>query len=204
MQAILITLQRKPERKLNASMMRSQLEKQGFDVTEMPATDYQTRSFREVEFAASKDSPGSVLPGELACTWSHIRACKMVVESGRSAFIIEDDCLLLRPLKDVNVDQVPEFLQLSHWAPEDLNNQRFEVLEELEGMKRVQGLTYGTQVYYVTPLGAQKILDHAPPVNCAPDVALHILSIEGKLNTMLANEPAGIQHPLLDSHIGQR
>ena len=203
MQAILITLQRLVERRVNAYYLAEKLRAAGIEPFEMGATDYQHMDFRNIEWAPQKAMLVPLTAGELACAWSHIQACKWIVLQDEPMFVIEDDCHLLYPLNEVKLEGVEHFLSLSHWAPEDPGN-KFEMLEDYPQSQLVRGLPYGTQVYYMTVEGAKAFLTHALPVRWAADVALNQLSCQGHLKTLLSKRPAGIQHPVIESHIGRR
>jgi len=202
--AIIITLERKVERQLNAAHMKLHLEALGIDTEILPATDYQTPAYRKINIAASGDQPIPLTPGEVACAWSHIRACHRVVELGEPAFVIEDDCLLLRDLSEVNTDPHYHFLSLSHWDPKDPASNKFLTTREYPNYVATEGLPYGTQVYYITPEAANNFVAYADPVRWPSDVALRQASVQGIIPTHLARQPAGIQHPFIKSHIGRR
>lgn len=203
MKAIIITLQSRPERRLNAFHMAESLRALGIDVVELPATDFSGQDFREIDYASREQLEQPMTAGELACAWSHYRACMQVVETGQPAFIIEDDAHLLYPLDEVVLEGVTEFLALSCW---DARYQRAlpDVVEPGEDFDLVRGLPYGTQCYYVTPAGAMVVAGSIRPIRWPSDVALDNLSRSGILRTHLAKKPVAVQHGLLASHIGTR
>lgn len=204
MKVLIITLQRKVERRLNAFYLASSLTDQGFEVEEFPATDFTSPDFRDIKIAPAHEANCQMTAGELACAWSHIRAYQAILESGEPAFIVEDDAHLSAPLADVDISEVPHFLSLSCYDSSDPNQELFETLEEGETDSQVLGLPHGTQCYYVTPEGAEALLGLLVPVKWPSDIALSRASQKGVIVTQLIKEPLAVQHPVIESHIGQR
>jgi glycosyl transferase family 25 len=205
MNAFIITLVDQELRLRNAEAMAFRLLQQGLNPTIMPATRLGSREFSEIDYAASKSLERPMTAGEIACSWSHYLACKLILESGQSGFVFEDDARLLRDMSAVNLEGVEEILSGSAYDPNCQRDGFVTLSTNWErGHHYTEGLPYGTQGYFLTVEGAKVLVENLLPIRWASDVALDRLSKNGILQAQLAIEPWAVQHGDIQSHIGPR
>jgi len=205
MKAYIITLLGRPERLANAEAIAARVRLSGIVPIILPATRRDDKEFSEISYAASRDLERPMTAGEIACSWSHYRVCELIVDSGEGAFVFEDDAYLLRDLATVELGGVAHILSGSAWDPE--HQRDGFAITHTDLRRRVHhttGLPYGTQGYYLTPLGATVLTRHLTPIRWASDVALDRLSKHGILQTQLAVDPWAVQSDSIESYVGQR
>ena len=205
MNAYILTLVDQEPRLRNAEAMAFRLIQQGLNPVIVPATRLGGREFSEIDYAASKSLERPMTAGEIACAWSHYRACKMILDSGQPGFVFEDDARLLRDISTVNLEGVEDLLSGSAYDP---NNQHDGFTTSSTNWERgyhhTVGLPYGTQGYFLTVEGARVLVENLLPIRWASDIALDRLSKTGILQTQLAIEPWAVQHGDIQSYIGPR
>jgi glycosyl transferase family 25 len=205
MNVFIITLIDRDDRLAHAENLALGLVSQGFSPTLLSATRLEGREFSEIRFGDSRFYDQPMTAGELACAWSHYRACRAVLESGEGAFILEDDAVIPRDLTKVYVGGVTHLLSGSY-CDHNILRHSYEIKStHFEyGYHRTVGLPYGTLGYYLTVEGARVLTEHLLPIRWASDIALDRLSKAGILQTQLAIEPWAVQHGEITSYIGPR
>ena len=205
MKAYIITLLDRPERVANAEAIAAQLRISGIEPVILPATRRDGQEFSKIDYVASNSLDRPMTAGELACAWSHYRACEIIADSGEGGFVFEDDARLLRDLATVELDGVIHILSGSAWDPKHQREGFAITHTDLKRrVHRTTGLPYGTQGYYLTPMGATILTRHLAPIRWASDIALDRLSKHGILQTQLAVDPWAVQSGDIQSYIGQR
>ncbi len=115
---------------------------------------------------------GSV--GAVGCTLSHVNVWQRIAASDEPALVVEDDAVLVPELAQYRVFAEPEQV----CADYDLVLLGYFALRSPPPAPRTTpqnavvpygSLFFGTQFYYLTPVGAQKLLHHALPVEIQLD-----------------------------------
>lgn len=128
------------------------------------------------EAAFQRDHGKTVLPAEIGCYFSHLKALRMIVEQGDEIAVIVEDDVLFKP------DFLPfmhEISAVSGWDMIKMVNHRMTLFRPHLALK--SGITLGrcmhgpfgsSAAYVVTRNGAQKLLDALVPMHLPYDVAL--------------------------------
>ena len=198
MNAYILALMKRPDRRLNVYYLEKELRSYGIKTIIVEATDRADKEFRHIPIAMNPN----LTAAEICCAWGHHRIYRMISELGKPALVIEDDALLLRDPRQYDFSEVEHYGSLSAYDPN--NSIEFEFLERGKHFDRTKGCALGTQMYYLTPNGAEILTNLAIPIRWASDIAPHDLSWHGRFTTHLAKLPGAVQHPVIHSHIGER
>lgn len=206
MNALIITLVDDLQRLENALKLQRVLSEKGYLAEVFQATSYHGRDFSSINYAGSHSLEKPMTAGEIACAFSHYRACNHIVENKYwGCLIVEDDAELL------HIPDASMFWSATHLV----SGSAYDPLHQHDGFtitstdeihkKHVtKGLPYGTQSYFVTLAGARVLRDNLLPIRWASDIALDRLSKFGLLETELAMTPWAVQSGNIKSQIGQR
>lgn len=204
MKALVITLVNQEDRRLHAEELCSVLRDKGVDAEVFAATPFNGPEFSKIIYAGSYSLERPMTAGEIACAWSHYKACEKLVNLRSGGLIFEDDARLIDTPNWVGLD-TEHLLSGSAYAPEQQRD-GFSILSSnwVRATHKTLGLPYGTQGYYVSAEGARVLRDNLLPIRWASDVALDRLSKLGTLKTELAMAPWAVQSGDIKSVIGQR
>lgn len=172
-----INLDRSPER---LEMVRKSARSLGIDLTRIPAVEGSSLSACDLgqvdEAAFERDHGKRILPGEIGCYLSHLKALRTVVDlSLDHAVIVEDDAAFLPGFESV----MNGLVALSGWDAVKLVNNRtpaFVPHARLDENLRIGRCAHGpcgsSAAYAVTRRGAQKMLRALGRMRLPYDVAL--------------------------------
>lgn len=127
---------------------------------------------------------GSV--GAVGCTLSHVNVWRRIVASGEPALVVEDDAVLVPELAQYRVFAQPDQVCSGY----DLVLLGYFALRSPPPAQRIApsnavvpygSLFFGTQFYYLTPAGAQKLLEHALPVEIQLDAYMGTEMTRGRI-----------------------
>lgn len=204
MKALVITLMHDEARLQHAEDLCHVLKDKGVDAEIFPATRYDGPEFSKIVYAGSYSLDRPMTAGEIACAWSHYKACERLVNLQCGGLIFEDDARIIDLPKWVEFE-TEHLLSGSAYDP-NTQHDTFAILssDRARAMHKTLGLPYGTQSYYVSAAGARVLRDNLLPIRWASDVALDQLSKLGILKTELAMVPWAVQSGDIKSYIGQR
>jgi GR25 family glycosyltransferase involved in LPS biosynthesis len=180
------------------------LQDKGVDAEVFAATPFNGREFAKIIYAGSHSLERPMTAGEIACSWSHYKACEKLVNLRCGGLIFEDDARLIDAPNWLGFDT--EHLLSGSAYDADHQWDGFSILssDRARATHKTLGLPYGTQGYYVSAEGARVLRDNLLPIRWASDVALDRLSKLGILKTELAMIPWAVQSGDINSYIGQR
>lgn len=111
MRTFLVNLDRRPDR---LAAMKSQLDRLGLPFERFSAVDAKAMDPQELREPFADGGPlGSLSPGDMGCTYSHIHIWRMIADGPDEwVTVLEDDIQLS--------DSAPEFLGDSDWIPKGI------------------------------------------------------------------------------------
>ena len=197
---LVINLDRRPDRWAHIQKM---LAMHGFSrVQRLSAVDGQKLSEDEVSRVTSPEARSSLTRiryrheelgsvGAVGCYLSHVKVWQIIASSPEPYLVVEDDAVLLSSLMGFAVAQNP----LAACQGYDMVLLGYLLLRSLDGKRSPQnstnqdqivpyrGLFFGTQFYYLTPSGAQKLLERALPIEVQVDSYMGQQMVEGHVVT---------------------
>lgn len=195
--AYVINLDRRPDRWQHILNM---LQTRGFSrIVRIAAIDGNTLTPKQLQSWVTPEGLASLTrerqtheelgsSGAVGCYLSHMEAWKRIVQQQEPGFVIEDDCVLVENIlmHDKTVDPVYDVVLWGHSALRTPVQQNLT----LHAITPYQGLFWGLHFYYLTPAGAQKLLQRALPIHIQVDSYMGQLSLEQVLHM-------GVHHPSL-------
>lgn len=156
------------------AFMESQLQTLGLAATRIPAVTPAELASSDIEAACDPRRAGWILPMELSCSLSHVRAMNALLDSGgHHALVLEDDAVLSVGL--------PRFLAAFDARPADADVVRLETrhqrlrllpagVPDIGGIRmfRCYSVAFGAAGYIVSRSGAAKIV-------ASPESRLHAI-----------------------------
>ena len=139
--------------------------------------------------------------GSIGCYLSHIKCWKeMIKRNIPNAFIFEDDALFIED-KFINFNNC--IINLSNTIDIFLfgySNNRDSLVWN-NGLYAKYNLFFGTQGYYITNIGAQKLLKHAFPIEIQVDSYIAIMGQLKNINLLFSKESLMLEDNITGSSI---
>ncbi len=139
--------------------------------------------------------------GSIGCYLSHVNCWKEIVKRNLpNAFIFEDDAVFIQ-------DTFKTFNNCMINLPKDIDVFSFgysinrDSLVWTNGLYAKHDLFFGTQGYYITNEGAQKLLKYAFPIELQVDSYIALLGQSEKINLLFSKKPLMLEYNITGSSI---
>lgn len=129
---------------------------------------------------------GSV--GAVGCYLSHMNAWKKCVASEKPLIVVEDDVMLRHLVDNVDIPDDADVVLLGYLVLRESHPKE-------RGVVPYNKFFFGSHFYYITPKGAQKLLDNAYPIQAQLDTYMSRQAKKQNVNMYIHVPNMAIQNP---------